>query len=172
MGEDYILQMGLKSINYERTTDKLPENFLNIGLIRLILPKAKIVHCCRNPKDNIFSIYKNFFPGNKIKFSSDLNETIEYYKLYLDLMKYWNSLLPNFILNIKYENLIKNTDKEVKDLLKFCNLDWESDCLKFYENKRPVKTASDVQVRSKIFNSSIDSWKNYEKNLNEYYANL
>ena len=172
MGEDYIMSMKSISNNSARTTDKLPANFLNIGLIKFIFPKSKIVHCERNAEDNIFSIFKNYFPGNKITFGSDLRETVEYYKLYFDLMKFWNKLLPNYILNIKYENLVKNTEYEIKNLLNFCDLDWESNCLKFYKNKRPIKTASDTQVRSKIYSSSINLWKKYEKFLRKYYDNL
>ena len=164
----------MKSIsnNSPRTTDKFPANFLHIGLIKFIFPKSKIVHCERNAEDNIFSIFKNYFPGNKITFASDLSETVDYYNLYFDLMKFWNDLLPDFVLNIKYENLINNTEHEVRRLLNFCDLDWENSCLKFYDTKRPVKTASDTQVRNKIYTSSINLWKKYEKFLNKYYDKL
>ena len=150
----------------------MPANFINIGLIKLILPNSKIIHCYRNPKDNIFSIFKNYFPGNKITFASDLNETVEYYNLYLDLMNFWKNLLPDFIFDLKYDNLIINTDHEIKNLLEFCNLRWEDNCLKFYDTKRAIKTASDTQVRNKIYNSSINLWKKYEKLLNKYYEKL
>ena len=87
-------------------------------------------------------------------------------------MKFWNALLPDFVLNIKYENLINNTEHEVRRLLNFCDLDWEVSCLKFYDTKRPVKSASDTQVRNKIYTSSINLWKKYEKFLNKYYDKL
>ena len=169
MGEEYASTMRDISKNSIRTTDKLPANFLSIGLIKLILPNSKIIHCTRNPQDNIFSIFKNHFPSGKINYSNSLVDIVEYYNLYFDLMKYWNSILPNFIFNIKYENLVYNTESEVKKLLSFCNLEWQSKCLKFYNTKRVVKTASDTQVRSKIFNTSINYWKNYEKYLKKYY---
>jgi len=172
MGSDYINSIKLISNNSEKTTDKMLPNFLYIGLIKLILPKAKIIHCLRNPKDNIFSIYKNYFPGNKITFSNDLSEIVHYYNLYYDLMKFWNKLLPNFIFNIKYENLINSTKIETKKLLTFCDLKWEEKCLSFHKNKRPIKTASDTQVRSKIYNKSINLWKKYEKHLANYYEKL
>ena len=86
------------SNNYEKSTDKLPENFLWIGLIKLILPKSKIIHVYRNPEDNCFSLYKNHFPGGKINYSYDLNEIVEYYNLYKDLMSYWNNLFPRMSL--------------------------------------------------------------------------
>ena len=172
MAEEYIYSVKLISKNSKRFTDKLPKNFLNIGLIKLILPKSKIIHCYREPKDNIFSLFKNHFPGNKINFASDLKETVEYYNLYQELMKFWNRLIPNFILNLKYENLVKNTENEVKRLLNFCELPWENNCLEFYKNKRPIKTASDTQVRNKIYNTSINKWKKYEKLLEKYYEKL
>ncbi len=171
MGEEYISLMKSISMNSERFSDKFPPNFLYLGLIKLILPRSKIIHCHRNPKDNIFSIYKNHFPG-KIPFACDLSEAVEYYNLYFDLMKFWNTLLPDFIFNLKYEDLINNTEKEVKELLKFCDLSWESNCLKFYDTKRTVKTASDTQVRNKIYSSSINLWKKYEKYLDKYYDRL
>ena len=172
MGNEYIDLMKTISNNTERTTDKMLPNFLNVGLIKLILPNSKIIHCTRNPKDNIFSIFKNHFPGNKIPFSYDLKETVAYYNLYCDLMKFWSDLLPNFIFNIKYEDLIIDTEDISRKLLSFCGLNWEEKCLNFHENKRPIKTASDTQVRSKIYNSSINMWKRYEKHLNNYYEKL
>ena len=156
----------------ERTTDKLPINFLHIGFIKLILPKSKIIHCYRNSKDNCLSIFKNQFSGGKIKFAYDMNEIVAYYNVYDDLMQYWANLLPNFIYNIKYENLISNTKFEIKNLLSNCDLNWSNDCLNFHNNERSVKSASDTQVRSKIYTSSVDSWKNYEKYLNEYFTKL
>tara|TARA_B100001250_G_scaffold136967_1_gene117292 strand:- start:3020 stop:4603 length:1584 start_codon:yes stop_codon:yes gene_type:complete len=172
IANDYISSMKLISQNSKKTTDKLPENFLNIGFIKLILPKSKIIHCCRDPKDNIFSIFKNYFTGNKITYSSDLNEIVQYYNLYFDLMNFWNKLIPNFILNLKYEDLIKDTEKEVRRLLNFCELPWENDCLEFYKNKRPVKTASDTQIRNKIYDTSVNKWKKYESFLEKYYDKL
>ena len=87
-------------------------------------------------------------------------------------MKHWYGLFPNFILNVKYENLISNTENEVKNLLRFCNLDWNDNCLNFYNNKRPIKTASDIQARNKIYKSSMNSWEKYEKYLKDYFKKL
>ena len=172
IGEEYIVKMKNISNDSDRTTDKLPINFLYVGFIKLILPKSKIVHCYRNAKDNCLSIFKNQFSSGKIKFAYDISEIVEYYNLYDDLMKYWTNFLPDFIYDIKYENLISNTETEIQNLLSNCDLDWSNDCLNFHNNKRPIKTASAVQARSKIYNSSIDSWKNYEKYLNKYFTKL
>ena len=172
IGESYIKKMKEISKGYERTTDKLTKNYQTIGFIKLILPKSKIIHCYRNPTDNCFSIFKNHFPGGRIDFGYDLQEIVEYYNCYSDLMKYWNDLLPNFIFDIKYEKLVSNTKIEIQNLLKFCDLKWEDDCLNFYNNKRPIKTASDIQARSKIYDTSINSWKKYEKFLKQYFVKL
>jgi len=172
LGSKYISKMNDLSQNSIRTTDKFPQNFLNIGFIKLILPKSKIIHCHRNPKDNCFSIFKNHFSSGKIKFAYDMKDIIDYYNLYEDLMKYWSEILPEFIYNLEYENLISNTKNETENLLKFCHLDWSDDCLDFHKNRRPIKTASDTQARSKIYKSSIDSWKNYQKFFNEYFSKL
>ncbi|RZO49765.1 MAG: sulfotransferase family protein [Candidatus Pelagibacterales bacterium] len=172
MGLEYVEKMKNISKNFKRHTDKMPENFLWIGFIKLILPKAKIIHCFRNSKDNCLSIFKNHFPGGKINYSYDLAMIVEYYNLYFDLLKYWKTLLPDFIFNIKYEDIILNPEKEIKKLLKFCELDWNNSCLNFHNNKRIVKTASDVQARNKLYNSSINSWKNYENYLAKYFNKL
>ena len=172
IGKEYVMHMRNYSSNSEKTTDKLPENFLSIGFIKLILPNSKIIHCYRNPKDNCFSIFKNHFPAGNIKFAYDLDEIVEYYNLYSDLMKYWDDLLPNFIFNIKYEQLIYNTNPEIQNLLKICDLDWDEECLNYYNNKRPIRTASDIQARSKIYKTSVDSWKYYDKHLKKYFRQI
>ena len=165
IGEEYINLMDNLSMSSERSTDKLPENFLSIGFIKLILPNSKIVHCYRNPRDNCISIFKSHFPGGKVKFAYNFTETIHYYNLYSDLMKHWNNLFPEFIYNIEYEKLINNSENEIKKLIKACDLNWDEACLNFDKNKRPIRTASDTQARSKIYNSSLNTWKNYEKYL-------
>jgi hypothetical protein len=100
-----------------------------------------------------------------MNFAYDIDEICEYYNLYSNIMKYWHSLLPNFIYDINYEKLVKKPKEQIKYLLKECNLDWNDNCLKFYENKRAVQTRSDIQVRRKIYKTSINLWKNYRKNL-------
>ena len=172
MGNDYIKQLKVISNNSEIATDKMTENFLNIGFIKLILPNAKIIHSYRDPKDNCLSVFKNHFPGGKIPYSYDLKLIVQYYNLYKDLMEYWNKLFNKFVYNIKYEDLISMQEKEIKNLLNFCNLDWDENCLNFHKNKRTIKTASDVQARSKIYQTSAESWRNYEKYMNPFFKSL
>jgi len=172
IGREYDAKIKNVSNNSERVTDKLPTNFKWVGLIKLILPNSKIIHCKRNPQDNCLSIFKNHFTSGKVNFAYNLNEIVDFYNLYLDLMNFWNDLLPNFVVNINYEDLINNSEFEIRKLLKSCNLDWSDNCLNFYKNKRPIRTASDVQARSKIYKSSIGVWKNYEKNLKIAFSKL
>ena len=172
IGEEYVNNLKKISNNLERVTDKLPINFKWIGIIKLILPNSKIVHCVRDPRDNCLSIFKNYFVNKKLNFAYDLEEISEFYNLYTNLMVHWKSKLPKFIIDIKYEKIINNPEQQIRSLLKACNLNWNDKCLKFYNNKRAVKTASDTQVRKKIYKSSVDSWKNYEKYVKDFFQIL
>ena len=87
-------------------------------------------------------------------------------------MEHWKNMLPKFVFDIKYEKIIQDPKKQIRNLLKECNLSWNINCLKFYNNKRPIKTASDTQARQQIYRSSINSWKNYEKNLKKLFEKL
>ena len=87
-------------------------------------------------------------------------------------MEHWKNTIPKFVLDIKYEALINQPEKEIRSLLTACNLSWDVNCLKFYNNKRPIKTVSDTQVRKKIYKDSVNSWKNYSKYLNEFFQKL
>jgi tetratricopeptide (TPR) repeat protein len=170
IGEEYIYKLNKITSNETITTDKLTVNFKWIGLIKLILPNAKIINCSRNKQDTCFSIFKNYFTSNELTFAYEINEIVSYYNLYCDLMNHWNSSIPNFVYDIKYENLIKKPEINIKKLLNFCSLDWDENCLKFYNNKRAIKTASDTQVRSKLYSSSIDYWKKFEKYINKPFV--
>ena len=172
ISNEYIDRLKKLSSDSKKITDKLPMNFKWIGLIKIILPNSKIVHCTRDSRDICLSIFKNFFTSNKMNFAYDIEEICEYYNLYSNMMKYWQTLLPNFIYDINYEKLVKKPKDQIKYLLKECNLDWNDNCLKFYENKRAVQTRSDIQVRQKIYKTSINSWKNYRKDLEGPFSKL
>ncbi len=145
-------------------TDKAPLNFFYVGFILKFLPNSKFINIVRNPIDNCWSIYKNYFP-TKIDFGNDLNDLSKYYKSYQDLMLFWKRFFSNEIYDLKYENLVKNTDHEIKKLLKFCSLDWDENCLKHHENKRVIKTISFNQARRPIYSTSLKSYNGYENYL-------
>ncbi len=165
MGVEYIDAIKKHSKKARFTTDKALSNFQFIGMIRLILPNAKIIHCCRNPLDNCLSIFKSQFVRSGFEYAYDLIELGRYYNLYRDLMKYWHSVLPDFIYNIQYEEMVADQAEQTRLLLKHCGLEWEDACLEFYKTNRPVATASAVQVRRPIYKNSVQSWKRYEKQL-------
>ena len=172
-GNLYISELEKISNNSKYIIDKLPFNFRWLGFIKLILPNAKIIHCIRNSKDTCMSIFKNYFPYRSLGFAYSIDEIINYYESYRDLMKHWGNLFNEVnIHNIKYENLINSPEDEIKKILKFIDLDWENNCMNFHENKRAVFTASDIQVRKPIYQSSINSWTNYKKYLPEKFLNL
>ena len=171
IGNEYISNIKEYSNNKNYVTDKMPHNFWYIGLIKLILPNAKIIHCKRDPKDTCFSIFKNCFSG-AIDYGYNLDELIEYYNEYLDLMNHWENCLPEFIYNISYEKLIKDQINETKKLIKACNLDWDEKCLEHSKNPKLILTLSTNQARKRIYDSSIEKWKNYEEYLKTKFVNL
>ena len=151
-------------IQDEYITDKAPLNFRWIGFIKLIFPKAKIIHCHRDPKNNCFSIFKNLFEGG-LYFSYDQDDLVQYYNQYSDLMNFWKLKYENFILDVKYEDLVSNNIKEIKKILEFCDLDYQEKCLLFHKNKTPIKTMSTAQARKPIYKTSINSFEKYSKYL-------
>lgn len=147
-----------------RITDKMPDNFLRIGLIKLMFPKAKIIHCKRNALDTCTSIFLTYFTkGNR--FSFDLVEIGRYYKDYERLMSHWHSVFPGQIFDVEYEDLINDQINISRQLIDYINLEWDEACLNFYDNERTVKTASNLQVRKPIYKNSVERWKRYEQQL-------
>ena len=144
---------------------------MHVGVIASSLPEAKIILCEREPLDNCFSIYKQKFGiGNDFAYS--LKETGEYYNLYRDLMKHWERVLPEKMFRVSYEKLIANQESVSKQMINFCKLDWEEECLNFHSTKREVNTASAVQVRKPIYKTSVNLWEKYKENLNPLIKEL
>ena len=163
LGEYYLDKINIDK-NIAKVTDKNLANFFSVGLIKMIFPNAKIINVSRHKKDNCLSIFSIKFTGS-YPYAYDLKEISEYYTLYQDLMDHWNSIYPGEIYNINYEDVISNIEKETKNILNYCDLTYEENCLEFYNNKRPVMTASTHQVRKKLYNSSVGRWKNFKEYL-------
>ena len=147
--------------------DKMPHNFLFIGLIKLILPEAKIIYCKRDPMDNCFSLYSHKFIDVSHQYSYNQKMLVEYYKLHQDIMEFWLKNYTDDIFVLDNEELVNNQEAISKKLIDFCDLSWEKQCLEFHKNKRQVRTASIEQVRKPINNKSIGAWKKYESYLSE-----
>ena len=162
---EYSEKLSLHDFNTKIVTDKAPLNFRWIGFIKIIFPNSKIIHCNRNPMDICFSNYKNSFSAGSLGFCYDLDKIGQYFNLYKDLMLFWDKKFKGQIYQLSYENLINNKEKEVKKLLKFCELNWDENCLEPHQNKKAVATASLAQVRSPIYKTSIEKWKNFDFGL-------
>ncbi len=148
-----------------RFTDKMPGNFLNIGYIYLLFPNAKVIHCRRNPVDNCLSCYERLF-SKGLLFSYDMQDLAAYYKYYLKIMQTWRKILPKgFILDVDYEQVVADSEQQIRRMLDFCGLDFEQACMNFHEVKRTVTTASSLQVRQPLYKSSVARWKKYGDRL-------
>jgi hypothetical protein len=146
-------------------TDKMPENYHFLGLIHLMLPNAKIIHCMRDPMDTCFSCYSQSFAyGNE--YSYDLQTLGRHYQRYAKLMRHWRSVLPpDRILDMRYEDNLADPERHARRMLDYLGIPWDSTCLRFHETIRPVRTASVMQVRQPIYLSSVGRWKRFEKQL-------
>ena len=151
--------------NEKVITDKWILNFKTIGFILSAFPESKIVHLKRDARATCWSIYKHYFSDEGNRWAYDYQDLARFYKSYLGLMDYWHNLFPGKIYDISYEDLTSNQEKETRNLLKYCDLDWDENCLNFYTNTRAVKTASAVQVRNKMYQGSSDVWRQYSEHL-------
>jgi len=161
LGQSYLNETAIYRRGRPCFIDKMPPNFQHVGLINMILPNAIIIDVRRHPLSCGFSNFKQHF-SRGVDFSFNLEHIGHYYNGYLDLMDHWDKVLPNKVICVQYENLVQNTEQQVRQILAHCNLAFENNCLKFYENKRAVKTASSEQVRQPINSKGMVQWKNFE----------
>ena len=161
---NYIKSLVNLSVSEKIITDKMPVNFRMIGLILTAIPEAKIIHLTRDPKATCWSNYKHYF-ANENGFTFDQEDLAKFFLLYKEMMDFWHKSFPNKIHDISYERLTTHQEDETQKLLKYCELDWDNNCLNFHKNTRAVHTASASQVRQKMYQGSSDAWKKYEKFL-------
>ncbi|MBT4520490.1 MAG: tetratricopeptide repeat protein, partial [Halieaceae bacterium] len=164
LGDAYLQSTRARAHGCAHFVDKLPLNFLYTGLIHLALPGAKIIHVQRNPMDCCYAIYKTLF-RDAYPFSYNLQELGDYYLAYRELMAHWNSVLPGMIHTVQYEELVADLELQSRHLLSHCNLPWEQQCLAFEKSQASTSTASAVQVRRGLYNSSVGKWRHYEGQL-------
>jgi len=165
IGQQYLDSLSSLKVPENYITDKWPLNFRNIGFILSAFPDAKIIHLERDSIATCWSIYKHYFSGTGNGWAYNLDNIAEYYSSYKDLMNFWHELYPNKIYDLCYEDLTTNQEEETQKLLKYCELEWNENCLNFHTNKRPVDTASATQVRQKMYQGSSEVWKNYKSYL-------
>lgn len=164
LSHSYLSRIGKLSTRELLVTDKMPHNYIHLGLIEILFPQAKVIHCQRDPRDTCLSIYFQSFHASH-SYSNDLVALATHYKQYQKLMDHWKLALSIPVYEIQYEAVVTNLESEARKLLEFCQLDWDPSCLKFYNARRIVNTASSEQVSNPIYRSSVGRWKNYSSHI-------
>jgi tetratricopeptide (TPR) repeat protein len=171
-GEQYLEQAReFRITDAPRFTDKLPNNFPHVGLLKLILPNAVVINARRHPIDSCLGAYKQLFAMGQ-NFTYDTFELAEYYRQYHKMMKHWHEVLPGHVLDVHYEDTVTDLEGQVRRILEHCGLPFEESCLRFYENTRAVKTASSEQVRQPIYRDGVGRWRRYEPHVNDWKTEL
>ena len=161
----YVERLQSHAPEANRIADKLPANFRLIGLIRLALPNARIIHVRRDPVDTCFSCYTKLFPSGQ-DYTFDLGELGRFYRAYESLMEHWRSVLPaGAMLDVQYETLIADLEGQARRLIEYCRLEWDERCLRFHQTERSIRTASFAQVREPLYVHSIGRWRPYKAHL-------
>ena len=164
LGKQYCEMLSHYNPETTHITNKMPSNFLYVGMIRLMLPHATIIHCMRNPLDTCFSCYANGFRDGH-EYTYTLEELGHYYCLYENLMNHWHNIHNIEVFDFHYESLISDQEAQTRRLLDACGLEWNDACLDFHKSDRPIMTASVNQVRNGLYNKSVQRWKHFESHL-------
>jgi len=170
--ERYLFKLQSVSNGNLIVTDKMPQNFRYIGLLAAAFPEAKIVHVKRNPAAVCWANYKQYFEVKSTGYCNTIDDVISYHKLYESLMVFWTNTLSKRIYNLDYEQLTVNQESETRQLIDYLDLDWDEKCLSPQNNKRNVATASNVQIRKKVYRDSSEQWKKYQPFLNGAFDSL
>jgi hypothetical protein len=161
LGEKYLRDTRIYRTDKPYFIDKMPNNFRHLGLIRLMLPNAKIIDARREPMACCFSNLKQLF-ANGQEFTYSTQDIARYYRTYLDLMSHWDKVLPGRVLRVWHEDVVGDLEGNVRRILDFCGLEFEPACVQFHRTERSVRTASSEQVRRPIYREGLDQWRNYE----------
>jgi tetratricopeptide (TPR) repeat protein len=161
LGEEYIRDTRIHRLGAPFFIDKMPNNFRHVGLIRLMLPNAKIIDARRDPMACCFSGFKQLFAEGQL-FSYSLDDIGRYYKDYVKLMAHWDEVIPGYVLRVQHEDVVADLETQVTRMLDFCGVPFEESCLEFHKTERNVRTPSSEQVRQPIFSTALEQWKNYE----------
>jgi len=161
----YLSRLARRAGSAYRVTDKMWQNFEHLGLIELLYPRSRVIHCVRDPMDTGLSCYQQSFGTAGPPFAYDLADIGHYYGQYRRLMDHWKEVSGLQMIDVAYEDMVADLESESRRLVSFLDLDWEQACLKFYENPRVVRTASHAQVKRPVYGSSVGRWRNYEAHV-------
>lgn len=164
LGEDYVRLTHQFGVNAARIVDKTPGNFMFIGFILALLPKARIIHCVRNPLDTCLSIYQQYFTSG-MGYAYDLKDIGEYYVQYRRFMDHWQSLYPDKICQVVYEDVVADSEQSLRRMIDYCALPWDERCLQAPGEEVKIRTASVWQARQPVYDSSVQRWRHYQKHL-------
>lgn len=164
LGEGYLESTRIQRRGAPFFIDKMPNNFQHIGLIHLILPHAKIIDARRHPMAGCFSCYKQLFARGQT-FTYNLTDLGHYYRDYVRLMDHWDEVLPGRVWRVHYEDMVADSEAQIRQLLDYCGLPFEAQCLRFYETERAVRTPSSEQVRQPIYKEGLEQWRNFDRHL-------
>ena len=170
LAEQHLERLRALDTRALRIVDKMPENYQQLGLIRVLFPQARIIHCRRDLRDVALSCWMTHF--TTVPWASDPDDIVFYFEQYLRLMGHWQTVLPSPPLDVDYEELVEATPRVARRIVEWCGLEWEAGCLNFYETQRVVRTASAAQVRRPIYKSSVARWKNYEQPLADLFSRV
>ncbi len=166
LGRRYIERLRALAPDATHVVDKLPDNFMHLGLIHLMLPGARIVHSMRDPMDSCFSCFSRLFAGDNLGYTYDLGAVGRYWVSYHQIMRHWRAALPpGRILDVPYETMVSDFENQARRLVEYLGAPWDDRCLGFHDNRRVVRTASVAQVRRPIYRTSVARWKHYERHL-------
>ena len=165
LAKRYLAVLDRVSDTAQMVIDKMPHNFLHLGLIALLFPNARIIHCRRDPLDNCVSCFTTQLKDQLHSYAIDLGTLGEYYREYVSLMAHWREVLPVPIYELDYEQLIESPERETRRLIDFVGLPWDPACLSPHESGQAVRTLSRMQVRQPIYRTSVGRWRHYEKHL-------
>lgn len=171
LGRDYLASARQSAMDSQVFIDKMPVNYIYCGLINKALPNARIIHVVRDPMDTCYAIYKTLF-NQAYFYSYDLDELADYYLTYAKSMRHWHAAMPGAILDVRYEDLVVDTEAQARRMLDWCGLDWEASVCMPSANETPARTASAAQVREPISDRSVQKWRNHAAALSPLKARL
>jgi tetratricopeptide (TPR) repeat protein len=171
LGEGYLESTRVQRRDTPYFIDKMPNNFKHVGLIHLILPNATIIDARRHPMAGCFSCFKQLFARGQ-RFTYRLEDLGHYYRDYVRLMEHWDAVLPGRVLRVQYEDMVADSEAQIRRVLEHCGLAFEEGCLRFYETERAVRTPSSEQVRQPVYSHGLEQWRNFEAHLGPLKAAL
>ncbi|TAN09047.1 MAG: sulfotransferase family protein [Rhodanobacteraceae bacterium] len=165
IGAEYVERVFQRAPMATHVINKTTLNYRHVGLIRMVLPGARIIHARRDPMDSCFSCYTHLFDGDNLPYTYDLGTLGRYFVRYATLMRHWHAVVPDAVLDVRYEELVGDTEGQVRRMLGYLGLPWDARCLEFHRNRRVVATASLAQVRRPIYRSSVARWRHFQAHL-------